>query len=85
MDNIEIDAVRALLSAKPRPVGWAERRERIDGVRPDAALTNQASDVTLETRRSRRTCRRMVHRAGKRRVARSAVFSWRRLLLGVHP
>jgi acetyl esterase/lipase len=28
----EIDAVRALLSSKPRPVGWAERRARIEEV-----------------------------------------------------
>ena len=28
----EIDAVRALLGAKPRPVGWAERRARLDEV-----------------------------------------------------
>jgi len=26
----EIDAVRALLGAKPRPVGWLERRKRLD-------------------------------------------------------
>jgi hypothetical protein len=29
MDHGEIEAVRALLSSKPRPVGWAERRQRI--------------------------------------------------------
>jgi epsilon-lactone hydrolase len=28
----EIDAVRALLGSKPRPVGWEERRRRIDEV-----------------------------------------------------
>ncbi len=28
----EIDAIRALLGAKPRPVGWAERRARIEEV-----------------------------------------------------
>ena len=28
----EIDAIRALLTAKPRPVGWAERRQRLDEV-----------------------------------------------------
>ena len=31
MDN-GIDAIRALLSSKPRPVGWKARRERIDEV-----------------------------------------------------
>jgi monoterpene epsilon-lactone hydrolase len=28
----EIDAIRALLGSKPRPVGWSERRERLDEV-----------------------------------------------------
>ena len=32
MVQSEIDAVRALLSSKPRPVGWAERRQRLDEV-----------------------------------------------------
>ncbi len=32
MPQSEIDAVRALLSAKPRPVGWPERRKRLDEV-----------------------------------------------------
>src|SRR5882762_11774769 len=32
MASSEIDAVRALLSSKPRPVGWAERRKRLDEV-----------------------------------------------------
>ena len=44
MDRAEIDAVRALLSAKPRPVGWAERRERIDEV---GSIWPAAGDVTL--------------------------------------
>src|SRR5262245_51217393 len=44
MDESEIDAVRALLSAKPRPVGWAERRERIDEV---GACWPVADDVEL--------------------------------------
>jgi epsilon-lactone hydrolase len=41
----EIDAVRALLSAKPRPVGWAERRRRLDEV---GAVWPVAEDVKLE-------------------------------------
>jgi epsilon-lactone hydrolase len=41
----EIDAVRALLSAKPRPVGWEERRRRIEEV---GAAWPVADDVTLE-------------------------------------
>src|SRR5207247_714463 len=32
MAQSEMDAVRALLSSKPRPVGWPERRKRIDEV-----------------------------------------------------
>ena len=32
MDGGEIDSVRALLSSKPRPVGWVQRRERLDEV-----------------------------------------------------
>ena len=38
----EIDAVRALLSAKPRPVGWLERRKRLDEV---GAVWPVADDV----------------------------------------
>ncbi|MDB5376745.1 MAG: alpha/beta hydrolase, partial [Rubritepida sp.] len=32
MDTSEIDAIRQLLASKPRPVGWSERRQRIDEV-----------------------------------------------------
>jgi epsilon-lactone hydrolase len=41
----EIDAVRALLGAKPRPEGWEARRERLDEV---GAVWPVAADVTLE-------------------------------------
>src|ERR1700724_3701917 len=40
----EIDAVRALLTAKPRPVGWAERRQRLDEV---GSVWPVAEDVQL--------------------------------------
>jgi epsilon-lactone hydrolase len=40
----EIDAIRALLSAKPRPVGWGERRQRLDEV---GAVWPVAGDVKL--------------------------------------
>jgi monoterpene epsilon-lactone hydrolase len=40
----EIDSVRALLAAKPRPVGWAERRERLDEV---GSIWPAADDVEL--------------------------------------
>ena len=45
MSQSEIDAVRALLSAKPRPVGWEERRRRIEEV---GAVWPVADDVKLE-------------------------------------
>jgi epsilon-lactone hydrolase len=41
----EIDAVRALLGAKPRPVGWEARRGRLDEV---GAVWPVADDVRLE-------------------------------------
>ena len=46
MAESEIDAIRALLSAKPRPVGWEERRRRIEEV---GAAWPVADDVKLET------------------------------------
>jgi acetyl esterase/lipase len=42
----EIDAIRALLTSKPRPVGWAERRARIEEV---GATWPVADDITLES------------------------------------
>ena len=44
MAETEIDAVRALLSSKPRPVGWPERRKRIEEV---GAVWPIADDVEL--------------------------------------
>jgi len=41
----EIDAIRKLLASKPRPVGWAERRQRLDEV---GSLWPVADDVSLE-------------------------------------
>ncbi len=46
MSQTEIDAIRALLGAKPRPVGWEERRRRLDEV---GAVWPVAEDVQLET------------------------------------
>jgi acetyl esterase/lipase len=40
----DIDEIRALLSSKPRPVGWAERRQRLDEV---GATWPVAGDVML--------------------------------------
>ena len=44
-DQSEIDVVRSLLSAKPRPVGWEERRQRIEEV---GSVWPVADDITLE-------------------------------------
>ena len=41
----EIDAIRSLLAAKPRPVGWLERRQRLDEV---GEAWPVADDVRLE-------------------------------------
>ena len=45
MGQSEIDAVRALLNSKPRPVGWAERRQRLDEV---GSIWPVADDVKLD-------------------------------------
>jgi epsilon-lactone hydrolase len=45
MSMSEIDAVRALLTEKPRPVGWADRRARLDEV---GSIWPVADDVRLE-------------------------------------
>ncbi len=45
MDQSEIDAVRTLLSSKPRPVGWQERRQRIEEV---GSVWPVAEDIELE-------------------------------------
>jgi acetyl esterase/lipase len=45
MARSEIEAVRALLSSRPRPVGWAERRQRLDEVGSHWPV---ADDVTLD-------------------------------------
>ncbi len=44
MAQSEIEAVRALLSSKPRPVGWPERRQRLDDV---GSVWPVADDVKL--------------------------------------
>ena len=45
MAEREIEAIRALLTGKPRPVGWTARRERLNEV---GAAWPVAGDVTLE-------------------------------------
>jgi acetyl esterase/lipase len=44
MAHSEIDAIRALLASKPRPIGWAQRRQRIEEV---GSVWPVAGDVTL--------------------------------------
>ena len=45
MAQSEIDAIRALLGSKPRPVGWAERRQRLDEV---GSVWPVAADIALQ-------------------------------------
>jgi acetyl esterase/lipase len=40
----EIEGVRALLAGKPRPVGWAERRQRMDEI---CAIDPPAADIAF--------------------------------------
>jgi monoterpene epsilon-lactone hydrolase len=44
MAQTEIDAIRELLASKPRPVGWSERRQRLDEV---GSIWPVADDVRL--------------------------------------
>jgi epsilon-lactone hydrolase len=44
MIGSEIEAIRAHLSSKPRPIGWAERRKRLDEV---GSIWPAAADITL--------------------------------------
>ena len=46
MAQSEIDAIRGLLSSKPRPVGWPERRKRLDDV---GSVWSVADDVKIAT------------------------------------
>ena len=45
MDQSEIGAIRALLTSKPRPVGWLERRKRLDEI---GSVWPVADDVKLD-------------------------------------
>ena len=44
MDQSEIEAIRNLLTSKPRPIGWIERRQRLDEV---GSAWPVADDVNL--------------------------------------
>jgi acetyl esterase/lipase len=43
--NTEIDSIRTLLASKPRPIGWTQRRERLDEV---GSVWPLADDISLE-------------------------------------
>lgn len=45
MDTTEIDAIRALLGSRPRPVGWTARRQRIEEVCSEFPI---AADIGAE-------------------------------------
>src|SRR5882724_2451900 len=45
MAQSEIDSLRALLTSKPRPIGWAERHQRLDAI---GSVWPVADDVKLE-------------------------------------
>ena len=45
MANDELEVVRAILTLKPRPEGWSERRQRLDEV---GSVWPVADDITLE-------------------------------------
>jgi epsilon-lactone hydrolase len=46
MEKSEIDSIRELLTSKPRPVGWEERRHRLDEV---GSVWPVAGDISLES------------------------------------
>ena len=46
VDQSEIAFIRELLGSKPRPVGWAERRQRLDEI---GAVWPVAEDVILSS------------------------------------
>src|SRR6266568_1230675 len=48
MAQSEIEAVRALLSSKPRPVGWPERRQRLDDVGSVWPVTDDVKLVAVD-------------------------------------
>src|SRR5215217_9779469 len=45
MDQDEIHAIRALLQSKPRPIGWAARRQRLDEI---GSVWPVAADVKIQ-------------------------------------
>ncbi len=78
----EIEGVRALLAGKPRPVGWAERRQRMDEI---CAIDPPAGDITFSAVEIGGHSGGMVAGAGLRSGHGAALSAWRRLLLGLDP
>src|SRR5579863_5465391 len=48
MAGSEIDAIRKLLTSKPRPVGWAERRGRLDEVGSVWPIADDIKSTTVD-------------------------------------
>jgi len=57
MGQREIDAIRTLLTSKPRPVGWDERRPRIE----EAGATRPIAHATAATALRAYSARRDAH------------------------
>src|SRR5271154_6822371 len=90
MNQSEIDAIRALLGARPRPVGWAERRARIEEVGAvwpvagDVELTAaDANGVAAEWSLVPVSHRRLVTEAGRAAAIRTLAVAYR--LAPEHP
>ena len=81
MGHSEIDDVRALLSSKPRPVGWQQRRQRIEEV---GSAWPAADDIKLEPVDIGGIAGGVVDRTRQRGFARAALPAWRRLCLRLH-
>src|SRR5712675_824358 len=82
MGQSEIDAVRALLSSKPRPVGWTARRQRIEEV---GSAWPAASDIRFEQVDIDGFPGEWSIAPGSDASRVLLYFSWRRLLLGLDP
>ncbi len=82
MSPSEIDTVRALLKSKPRPVGWLERRKRLDEV---GSVWPVADDVQLTSVDANGVPAEYSIVPGSDRFSFAHVFSWRWLLLRFNP
>ena len=50
MVQSEIEGIRALLSSKPRPVGWTERRKRLDDVGSVWPVANDVEFMAVDVK-----------------------------------